>query len=144
MDIVQNYQLVNSDIIFSIFSSEKHQSTDLSATLSAIFSSYSDSEAEEEEEDSICQSINSETHCAFSYKDICLEHVEVEANGTAVATAAEPENNTATAEYSICHGPVMAAAVEPEIQPQQQIVQSCTSTLGIPDAPVTTDENSTE
>ena len=126
----------------SIFSSEKDQSTDLSATLSAIFSSYSDSEEEEEVEDPICQSINSETHCTFSYKNICLENGEVEENGTAVTTAAEPE--TILQQQSIpsfSPNPVMATAVEPEIQPQQQIVQSRTSTLGIPDAPVTTDEN---
>ena len=130
-------------LFFSIFSSEKDQSTNLSATLSAIFSSYSDSEEEEEEEeDPICQSINSETHCTFSYKNICPENGEVEENGTAVTTAAEPEIILQQQNIpSFSPNPVMATAVEPEIQPQQQIVQSRTSTLGIPDAPVTTDEN---
>jgi len=66
----------------------------------------------------------------------------VEANGTAVATAAEPEIILQQQSIpSFSPNPVMATAVEPEIQPQQQIVQSRTSTLGIPDAPLTTDEN---
>ena len=55
---------------YSIFSSERDQSTDPSVTLSAIFSSYSDSEEEEEEEeeDPNCHSINLETHSTFSDK----------------------------------------------------------------------------
>ena len=92
----------------------------------------------------MCQSINSETHCTFSYIDICLEHGEVEANGTSVATAAAAEPQIILQQQSrpsFSPNPVMAKAVEPEIQPQEQIVQSRTSTLGIPDAPVTTDEN---
>ena len=81
-------------LCFSIFSSEKDQSTDLSATLSAIFSSYSDSEEEEEEEEEEgpnCHSINLEMHSTLSDEDFCVNHGEVEANGTPVATAVAPE-----------------------------------------------------
>lgn len=111
-------------------------------TLSAIFSSYSDSDDEEEKEDPNCDSINLETHSTFSDKDLCLNHSEVEANGFVVATAVEPEIILQQQSIqSSSSNPVIATAGEPEVQPQQQIVQSCTSTHGIPDASVTTDEN---
>ena len=114
-------------------------------TLSAIFSSYSDSEEEEEkEEDSNCHSINLETHSTCSDKDLCLNHGEAEtkANGSVVATAVEPEIILQQQSIqSSSSNPVTATAGEPEVQPQQRIVESCTSTHGIPDAAVTTDEN---
>jgi len=113
--------------------------------LSAIFSSYSDSEEEEEEEeeeeDPNCHSINLEMHSTFSDEDLCLNHGEVEANGTAVATAVVPEIILQQQSIQLSSSnPVIATAVEPEVEPQQQIVQSCSSTHGIPDAPVTNDE----
>ena len=111
--------------------------------MSAIFSSYSDSEEEEEEEDLNCDSINFETHPTFSDKDFCLNHGEVEANGTVVATAVAPEIILQQQSIQLSSSnPVTATAVEPDVEPQQQIVQSCGSTHCIPDAPVTTDENS--
>jgi len=114
-------------------------------TLSAILSSYLDSEEEEEEEeeeDPNCHYINLETHSTFSDKDLCLNHGEAEANGFVVATAVEPEIILQLHSIqSSSSNPVIATAGEPEVQPQQQIVQSCTSTRGIPDAAVTTDEN---
>ena len=132
-------------LCFSIFSSEKDQSTDLSATLSAIFSSYSDSEEEEEEEeeDPNCHSINLEMHSTLSDEDFCVNHGEVEANGTAVATAVAPKIILQQQSIqSSSSNPAITTAVEPEVEPRQQTVQSCSSTHGIADAPVTTDENS--
>ena len=124
-------------LCFSIFSS------DLSVTLSAIFSSYSDSEEEEVEEDPNCHSINLNMHSTFSDEDLCLNQGDVEANGTAVATAVAPEIILQQQSIQLSSSnPVTATAVEPDVEPQQQIVQSCGSTHCIPDAPVTTDENS--
>ena len=92
-------------------------------------------------------SLSTQRHTIHSVikTSVFITEVEVEANGTAVATAVEPEIILQQQSIqSFSPNPVMATAVEPEIQPQQQIVQSCTSTLGIPDAPVATDENTVQ